>query len=67
MVGSVGSRLTTLCRLALYVADIENFNLDTTKQNGFLDGLRSAIRVTGAEGRLGSAFVAAASSSDSKS
>lgn len=51
LIGSVGSHLTTLCRLALYLADIDIFKLDTSKTNGFLDGLRSAIRVTGAEGK----------------
>ncbi|KAF6030090.1 hypothetical protein EB796_011603 [Bugula neritina] len=49
LIGSVGCHLTTLCRLALYLADIDIFKLDTSKTNGFLDGLRSAIRVTGAE------------------
>lgn len=52
LIGSVGCHLTTLCRLALYLADIDIFKLDTSKTNGFLDGLRSAIRVTGAEGRF---------------
>ena len=54
LIGSVGSHLTTLCRLALCVADIDIFKLDTSKTNGFLDGLRSAIRVTGAEGKYDS-------------
>ncbi|XP_059166583.1 dynein axonemal heavy chain 8-like [Physella acuta] len=52
LVGAVGSNLTTLCRLALHVADIPIHKMDTTKQTSFFDGLRSAIRLSGSEGKV---------------
>ena len=51
LVGAVGSHLETLCKLALHVADIPIHHIDTKKQNTFMDGLRSALRMTGAEGK----------------
>ena len=59
LIGSVGSHLTTLCRLALHIADIDIFSIDTSKQNSFFDGLRSAIRVTGSEGKVLSVMLTA--------
>ena len=51
MIGPIGSHLGTLCKLALHVADIAIHFIDTSKQNTFLDGLRSAVRISGAEGK----------------
>ncbi len=52
MVGPIGAHLSTLAQLALHVADISIHQMDTSKQNTFLDGLRSAVRLTGAEGKI---------------
>jgi len=52
LVGAVGSHLTTLCQLALHVADVQTLKIDTSKQSNFFDGLRSAIRLTGSEGKI---------------
>ena len=52
LVGPVGSHLGTLCKLALHVADIPIHTVDTAKQNTFFDGLRSAVRLSGAEGKM---------------
>ena len=51
LVGPIGAHLATLCQLALHVADIPIHKVDTAKENTFLDGLRSAVRLTGAEGK----------------
>ena len=50
--GAVGSHLSTLCRLALHVADVPIHKIDTSKQSNFFDGLRSAIRLSGSEGKV---------------
>ncbi|XP_053397319.1 dynein axonemal heavy chain 5-like isoform X6 [Mercenaria mercenaria] len=52
LVGAVGSHLTTLCQLALHVADVTTLKMDTSKQSNFFDGLRSAVRLTGSEGKI---------------
>ncbi|KAK3577475.1 hypothetical protein CHS0354_032326 [Potamilus streckersoni] len=52
LIGAVGSHLTTLCQLSLHVADVPVQKVDTSKQSNFLDGLRSAIRLTGSEGKI---------------
>ena len=52
LVGAVGSHLTTLCQLALHVADVQVLRIDTSKQSNFFDGLRSAVRLTGSEGKI---------------
>ncbi|KAL4232681.1 hypothetical protein ACF0H5_007369 [Mactra antiquata] len=52
LVGAVGSHLTTLCQLALHVADVQTLKMDTSKQSNFFDGLRSAVRLTGSEGKI---------------
>ena len=49
--GPIGSHLGTLCKLALHVADLDVHPIDTSKQNTFFDGLRSAVRMTGSEGK----------------
>ncbi|XP_025098007.1 LOW QUALITY PROTEIN: dynein gamma chain, flagellar outer arm-like [Pomacea canaliculata] len=52
LIGAVGSHLSRLCRLALHVADIPIHKIDTSKQSNFFDGLRSAIRLSGSEGKI---------------
>ena len=52
LIGAVGSHLSRLCRLALHVADIPIHKVDTSKQSNFFDGLRSAIRLSGSEGKI---------------
>ena len=56
LVGPIGSHLGTLCKLALHVADLPIHPIDTSKQNTFFDGLRSAVRLTGSEGRIRTIF-----------
>ncbi|XP_076466964.1 uncharacterized protein LOC143298129 [Babylonia areolata] len=52
LIGAVGCHLSRLCRLALHVADIPIHRVDTSKQSNFFDGLRSAIRLSGSEGKI---------------
>ncbi|XP_052807484.1 dynein axonemal heavy chain 5-like isoform X7 [Mya arenaria] len=52
IVGAVGCHLTTLCQLALHVADVQTLKMDTSKPSNFFDGLRSAVRLTGSEGKI---------------
>ncbi|RDD45872.1 Dynein heavy chain 5, axonemal [Trichoplax sp. H2] len=51
LVGQVGSHLSTYVRFALYVCGIPQHHVDTSSGNTFYDGLRSAVRLTGAEGK----------------
>ena len=52
LVGPIGAHLAVLVRLALHVADVPIHPVDTSKHSNFLDGLRSAVRLTGAEGKV---------------
>ena len=52
LIGAVGCHLVTLCKLALHVADIPIHKVDATKQSNFFDGLRSAVRLCGSEGKI---------------
>ncbi|XP_070568705.1 dynein axonemal heavy chain 5-like isoform X4 [Ptychodera flava] len=52
LVGTIGSHLATLTKLALHVADMPSHYIDSSKPNTFFDGLRSAIRLTGTEGKM---------------
>lgn len=52
LIGAVGCHLARLCRLALHVADIPIHKMDASKQSNFFDGLRSAIRLSGSEGKI---------------
>ena len=52
LIGAVGCHLSRLCHLALHVADIPIHKVDTSKQSNFFDGLRSAIRLSGSEGKI---------------
>ncbi|XP_052708586.1 uncharacterized protein LOC128183562 isoform X10 [Crassostrea angulata] len=52
LIGAVGSHLSTLCKLALHVADVPIHKMDTSKRSNFFDGLRSAVRLCGSEGKI---------------
>ncbi|XP_006824289.1 dynein axonemal heavy chain 5-like, partial [Saccoglossus kowalevskii] len=52
LIGTIGSHLATLSKLALHVADMPIHYIDSSKTNTFFDGLRSAIRQTGTEGKM---------------
>ncbi|XP_064629693.1 uncharacterized protein LOC135488785 isoform X2 [Lineus longissimus] len=52
LIGAIGLHLSTLCRLALHVADVPIHSVDASKQNTFFDGLRSALRLSGSEGKV---------------
>ncbi|KAM8953036.1 dynein axonemal heavy chain 5-like [Pelodytes ibericus] len=51
LVGSEGSPLSTLAKLALYVADIPLHVLDTSGHNNFINSLKSAIQISAVEGK----------------
>ncbi|XP_044146080.1 dynein axonemal heavy chain 5-like isoform X2 [Bufo gargarizans] len=51
LVGCVGSHLSTLVKLALYVADIPLHPLDISGSNAFLNSLKSAIQISAVEGK----------------
>ncbi|XP_033113255.1 dynein heavy chain 5, axonemal-like isoform X2 [Anneissia japonica] len=52
LVGAIGSHLTSLVNMALHVADMPIHPIDTSKNNSFFDGLRSAVRLSGTEGKM---------------
>ncbi|KAG8582082.1 hypothetical protein GDO81_007910 [Engystomops pustulosus] len=51
LVGCMGSHLSTLVKLALYVADIPLHALDTSGNNGFMNSLKAAIQISAVEGK----------------
>ncbi|KAM4694307.1 uncharacterized protein O3C94_004765 [Discoglossus pictus] len=51
LVGPVGSHLSTLVKLALYIADIPLHSLDTTGHNNFINSLKSAVQISAVEGK----------------
>ncbi|KAM4771050.1 dynein axonemal heavy chain 5-like [Rhinophrynus dorsalis] len=51
LVGLVGSHLSTLVKLALYVANIPLHSLDTSGHNNFINSLKSAIQISAVEGK----------------
>ncbi|ESO89151.1 hypothetical protein LOTGIDRAFT_229063 [Lottia gigantea] len=52
LIGAVGCHLSTLCKLALHVANIGIHKVDNSKQSSFFDGLRSAVRMSGSENKI---------------
>ncbi|CAK8694917.1 unnamed protein product [Clavelina lepadiformis] len=50
LIGAVGSHLTQLTRLALHLAAMRPFPIDTSRPTAFFDSLRTAVRVAGTEG-----------------
>ncbi|XP_069830783.1 uncharacterized protein [Dendropsophus ebraccatus] len=51
LVGCVGSHLSTLVKLALYVAEIPLHALDISGNNSYLNSLKSAIQISAVEGK----------------
>nr|DBA26446.1 TPA: hypothetical protein GDO54_010703 [Pyxicephalus adspersus] len=51
LVGCIGSHLTTLVKLALYVADIPLHVVDTSGHSNFISSLKSAIQISAVEGK----------------
>ncbi|XP_073445808.1 uncharacterized protein [Dendrobates tinctorius] len=51
LVGCVGSHLSTLVKLALYVADIRLHTLDISGKNSLMSSLKSAIEISAVEGK----------------
>ncbi|KAI8520697.1 hypothetical protein Bbelb_004510 [Branchiostoma belcheri] len=52
MIGAIGSHLVTMVKLALHIADVDMYHVDCSRANTFFDGLRSAVRMTGSEGKM---------------
>ena len=51
MIGTVGSHLSKLVRLAFYLAEIQEHVIDYSTKSLFYDSLRAVIRTTAVEGR----------------
>ncbi|XP_056421918.1 uncharacterized protein LOC130362045 isoform X2 [Hyla sarda] len=51
LVGCIGSHLSTLVKLALYIAEIPLHALDISGKNSFLNSLKSAIQISAVEGK----------------
>lgn len=66
LIGAIGTHLSTLCRLALHVADLPILEIDTSRRNSFFDGLRSAVRLAGSEGKVLSVLLTVSSCCVSK-
>ena len=51
LIGSIGAHLNSLAALALYMLEYPIHPVDCTYPNTFLDGLRSAVRQAGCDGK----------------
>ena len=51
LIGSIGTHLNSLAALALYMLEYPIHPVDCTYPNTFLDGLRSAVRQAGCDGK----------------
>ncbi len=51
LVGSIGTHLASLVRLVLYMVNIPIYHIDCSNKSSFFDGLRSAVRTAGCEGK----------------
>ncbi|XP_068137634.1 dynein axonemal heavy chain 5-like isoform X2 [Hyperolius riggenbachi] len=51
LVGCMGSHLSTLVKLALYVADTPLHAVDTSGHSNFINSLKSAIQISAVEGK----------------
>lgn len=49
--GAIGTHLASLARLALYMLEYHIHPVDCSSRNTFLDGLRSAVRQAGCDGK----------------
>jgi hypothetical protein len=51
LVGPIGSQLSDLAALALYMLEYPIHTIDCSYRGSFLDGLRSAVRRAGCDGK----------------
>jgi hypothetical protein len=51
VIGTVGSHLSKLVRLAFYLAEIQEHIIDHSTKSLFYDSLRAVLRITAVEGR----------------
>lgn len=51
MIGTVGNHLSSLIKLALYIAEVQHFNVDCSKPSLFYDSMRAAVRSAGSENK----------------
>ena len=51
LIGNVGNHLSSLIKLALYLADIQLFSVDCSKLSLFYDSMRAAVRSAGSENK----------------
>ena len=51
LIGSIGTHLNSLAALALYMLEYPIHLVDCSYPNTFLDGLRSAVRQAGCDGK----------------
>ena len=51
LIGSIGTHLNSLAALALYMLEYPIHPVDFSYPNTFLDGLRSAVRQAGCDGK----------------
>ncbi|CAF3476774.1 unnamed protein product [Rotaria socialis] len=51
VIGTIGSHLSKLVRLAFYLAEIQEHAIDYSTKSSFYDSLRGVIRTTAVEGR----------------
>ena len=51
LIGTAGNHLTSLIKLAFYLADIQHLSVDCSKTSLFSDSMRSAVRTAGAENK----------------
>ena len=51
LIGPIGSQLSELAALALYMLEYPIHTIDCSYRGSFLDGLRSAVRRAGCDGK----------------
>ena len=51
VIGTIGSHISKLVRLSLYLAEIQEHSIDYSTKSLFYDSLRAVIRTTAVEGR----------------
>ena len=51
LIGNIGNHLTSLVKLAFYLADINLSTVDCSKSSLFYDSMRAAVRTAGSENK----------------
>lgn len=51
LIGNIGNHLTSLVKLAFYLADIHLSSVDCSKSSLFYDSMRAAVRTAGSENK----------------